>query len=269
MSSCPISDREFALFQGLMHDLAGVHLPPGKKGLVSGRLLRRLHHLGLGSFAAYFRRITAGGDACELQRALDLLTTHETYFFREGRHFEFLARRILPSVRLGQLFRVWSAACSSGEEAYSIAMVLMQHLGAGHPWQVLASDISAEVLTRAGDGIYADDRIGLLPESYLRRYCLRGVGRCAGTLRVAEEVRRRVRFTRINLNEPLPAIGQFDVIFLRNVLIYFNRETRRCVVDRLAPQLVPGGRLFVGHAENLNGVSDRLQQEQPAVYRLD
>jgi chemotaxis protein methyltransferase CheR len=263
----PISDNEFTLFQGLMHDLAGVHLPPTKKDLVCGRLLRRLHHLGVGSFGAYFRRITAGGDTSELQCALDLLTTHETYFFREGQHFEFLARQMLPSVRMGQHFRVWSAACSSGEEAYSIAMVLMQHLGDGHPWEVFASDIGAEVLKRAREGVYATERIQQLPESYLRRYCLRGVGRREGTLRIAESVRNRVRFERINLNEALPAVGQFDVIFLRNVLIYFNQETKQQVVERLAHQLVPGGRLFIGHSESLNGITNQLHQEQPAIYR--
>lgn len=262
-----ISDREFALFQGLMHNLAGVHLSSTKKPLVCGRLLRRLQQLGMASFGDYFRHIASGGAPAELQRAVDLLTTHETYFFREAKHFDFLSQRVLPAARPGTSFRAWSAASSSGEEAYSIAMVLMEHLSAAQPWEVFGSDIGAEVLDKARSGIYSTERIQHLPPAYLQRYCLRGVGRKEGTLRIDEALRSRVRFAQVNLNSPLPDIGQFNVIFLRNVLIYFDPSTKRQVVERLTQQLKPGGWLFIGHSESLNGITEHLRHEQPTIYR--
>lgn len=263
----PISDREFTLFQGLMRKLAGVHLSAAKKTLVSGRLERRLRQLGLPRFSDYFRRISSGEDPAELERAVDLLTTHETYFFRESKHFDFLTQRILPGTRPGAGFRAWSAASSSGEEAYSMAMVLMEYFGAAQPWEVLGSDISIEVLDKARSGIYSTERIQNVPVAYLQRYCQRGVGSKAGTLRIDDALRSRVRFAQVNLNSPLPGIGQFDVIFLRNVLIYFDQPTKQQVMERLAQQLKPGGWLFIGHSESLNGITDRLHQEQPTIYR--
>ena len=263
----PISDREFTLFQDLMRRLAGIHLSPAKKTLVSGRLEKRLRQLGLPRFGDYFHHISSGADPAELERAVDLLTTHETYFFRESKHFDFLVQRILPGKQPGAGFRAWSAASSSGEEAYSIAMVLMEHYGAAPLWEVFASDISVEVLDKARAGIYSTERIHNVPSTYLLRYCLRGVGSKAGTLRIDETLRNRVRFAQVNLNSSLPAIGQFDVIFLRNVLIYFDQPTKQQVVERLAQQLKPGGWLFIGHSETLNGITDRLCQEQPTIYR--
>lgn len=263
----PISDGEFVLFQRLMYKLAGVHLSDAKKDLVSGRLERRLRQLGLSRFGDYFQHIASGEDPDELQRAVELLTTHETYFFREPKHFDFLARHVLPQLRPGAAFRVWSAASSSGEEAYSIAMVLMDQLGAARPWEVFGSDIGNEVLEKARLGIYGTDRIHQMPRAYLQRYCLRGIGSKEGTLRIDAPLRKRVRFSKVNLNDPLPSLGQFDVIFLRNVLIYFDQPTKCQVVERLTQQLKPDGLLFIGHSESLNGVSDRLRQEQPTVYR--
>lgn len=262
-----ISDQDFALFQRFMHDLAGIHLPSTKKPLVCGRLLGRLQQLEMASFGEYFRHIASGRDPAELQRAVDLLTTHETYFFREARHFDFLVQRVLQDARPGASFRAWSAASSSGEEAYSIAMVLMEQLGAAQPWDVFGSDIGAEVLDKARRGIYGTERIQHLPTNYLQHYCLRGVGSKAGTLRIDEALRSRVRFAQINLNSPLPDIGKFDLIFLRNVLIYFDPPTKQQVVERLAQQLKPDGWLFIGHSENLNGITAPLRQEQPSIYR--
>jgi chemotaxis protein methyltransferase CheR len=266
MSALHLSDREFALIQTLMHDLTGVYLTPAKKPMVFSRLSRRLHHLELGSFEAYYRRI-AGGDAEELQRTVDLLTTHETYFFREPRHFDYLAEHVLPHARPRQPFRVWSAASSSGEEAYSAAMVVMDKLGASAAWEVVGSDISEAVLAQAQRGIYGMERLHGLPKDYLRRFCLRGVGDKAGTLLVEPGLRSRVRFARANLKADLKGLGEFDVIFLRNVLIYFDPTTKRNVVRRVLQQLKPGGWLFIGHSESLNGLDAPVRPMQPAIYR--
>lgn len=267
MTSLPMADREFALFQGLMRELTGVCLGPAKKAMVVSRLTRRVRDLGLPSFDSYFRRIAGGGDPQELQQALDLLTTHETYFFREPRHFQCLADRVLAEARPGQPFRVWSAASSSGEEAYSLAMVLMDRLGPSSPWEVVGSDIGLEVLERARTGIYGTERISGLPPAYLKRFCLRGIGRQEGTLRIAAELRRRVRFQQANLLDNLASLGEFNVAFLRNVLIYFDRPTKAQVVRQVAARLKPGGWLFVGHSESLNGIEAPLRPAEPTVYR--
>ncbi|MCK9388712.1 MAG: protein-glutamate O-methyltransferase CheR [Sulfuritalea sp.] len=267
MTAEMISDHEFSLFQELMHTLAGVYLPPNKKSLVWTRLSRRLRDLDMNCLGDYFRSINSGRNPLELQRAVDLLTTHETYFFREPQHFDFLVTPILSAPRTGNDFRVWSAASSTGEEAYSIAMLLMQQLGATQSWQVFGSDISIDAVEKARAGIYRTQRIEHMPDGYLQRYCLRGIGREEGTLRIKDEVIGHVRFAQINLNRPLPDIGTFDVIFLRNVLIYFDTPTRQQVVERLVQRLKPKGWLFIGHSENLGNVTTSLRQCQPSIYR--
>lgn len=267
MSELVISDREFNLIRDLMRDVAGVDLNDSKKPLVSGRLAGRLRERQLGSFADYWQLISSGRDSDEFQRMLDLLTTHETYFFREPRHFEQLVQHMLPSLPRGQEVRVWSAASSTGEEAYSLAMVLMDKLGSQQAWRVFASDISLGVVERARKGVYSLERTTGLSDDYRRRFCLRGVGRQAGSLQVAPEIRERVHFAQINLNKPLGNVGDFDVIFLRNVMIYFDLETKRRIVARVAAQLRPHGWLVVGHSESLNGVSNDLRMVAPTLYR--
>lgn len=267
MQPIALFDREFDAFRALLYDRAGILLAPTKKHLVSGRLGQRLRENGLTSYDAYYRLITSGREPDELQRMLDLLTTHETYFFREPRHFSYFADVVLPALPAGRPLRVWSAASSSGEEAWSLAMVMMERLGQAAHWEVLASDISRSVLAQAKSGIYPMARLDSLPPEYLARYCRRGVDSKAGTLRIAPSLRSRVHFAQINLNAPITAIGEFEVIFLRNVLIYFDAPTKQAVVDRLLAQLRPGGWLFVGHSETLNDLSSHLRLEGPAVYR--
>lgn len=265
-----ISDSEFGRFQALMQRVAGIHLPPSKKPLVCGRLSKRLRARGIGSYGDYYRLIVGGGEPAELQAAIDLLTTNETYFFREPQHFEFLVREVLPGVRPGAAFRVWSAASSTGEEAYSIAMVLMDKLGEATPWEVFGSDISSKVLEAARRATYptARNEAGIPPD-YRRRFCLRGTGAMAGKLRVDAAVRERVRFAQINLNGDLKDAGDFDVIFLRNVMIYFDMETKRRVVAALHRRLRPGGWLLIGHSESLNGVSEQFRPVRPTIYRKE
>ncbi|MBI5659645.1 MAG: protein-glutamate O-methyltransferase CheR [Nitrosomonadales bacterium] len=266
MSAVTISDREFGQFQKLIYQLAGISLSPAKKALVSGRLAKRLAQHRLGSYGDYFNLLTAGNGATELQVAVDLLTTNETYFFREPKHFDFLRTQVLGRHRAGNLFRVWSAACASGEEPYSIAMVLADHFGGG-PWEVVASDISTRMLEKARAGHYSTDRTEGISREHLSRYCLKGVGSQENTLLVEEKLRGRVSFMQVNLNQPLPQLGGFDVIFLRNVMIYFNRETKCQIVRRMLSQLKPGGHFLIGHSESLNGVDDTLQPLAPSIYR--
>lgn len=259
-----LSDREFAGFQRLIRSVAGISLAPTKKALVAGRLARRLKHHGLSSYAEYHRLLDAQQD--ERQIAVDLLTTNETYFFREPRHFDFLRERVLPAHPRERTLRVWSAACSSGEEPYSIAMLLAER-GGERPWEIVASDISTRVLDIAQRGIYALDGVrGMTPE-LLRRHCLKGTGAQEGLFAVDPALRRRVSFLQVNLNAPLPELGEFDLIFLRNVLIYFEPQTKREVVARLQTRLRRGGHLFVGHSESLNGLVEGLQPVVPAIYR--
>ena len=267
MREIAISDVEFGQFRELMRRVAGVDLPESRRHLVSGRLSRRLRATGLASYGAYYQLVCGGSAPDEYQRMLDLLTTHETYFFREPRHLEHLAGPVLQSLPRARAPRVWSAACSSGEEAYSIAMVLMDRLGEASPWEVFGSDLSREVLVRARSGVYPGDRIDGIPPDYLRRFCRRGAGSTGATLEVEPALRQRVRFAQVNLNDSLSAVGEFDVIFLRNVLIYFDAPSKQQIVARVVRQLRPGGWLFTGHSESLSGVRADLRQERPSIYR--
>jgi chemotaxis protein methyltransferase CheR len=267
MSDNEISDQEFALFQRLIYKIAGISLSDAKKPLLIGRLARRLRHYNLGSFAQYYRLVNSGAHPGELQTMVDLLTTNETYFFREPAHFEFLKTTILPGRNSAKQFRIWSAASSSGEEAYSLAMVLAESLQQA-PWEVVASDISTAVLARARAGHYPLERNEGIPPDLLKKYCLEGVRKQAGTFLVSSEIRQRVEFCQVNLTLPVPAkLGVFDVIFLRNVMIYFDMPTKQQVLDHLVPHLGPGGYLIIGHSETLNGVTHTLQTVRPTIYR--
>lgn len=262
----PITDHEFSQFQKLIYRIAGIHMSAAKKPLVTGRLAKRLNQYGLASYGEYFKLLNSGDHPRELQTAVDLLTTNETYFFREPKHFEFLQQKILPAHPRSRSFRVWSAACSSGQEPYSVAMTLADSLGEG-PWEVLASDISTRVLEKARSGHYPLQQSEHIPRTYLARYCLKGVGAQEGTFLIDNSLRNRVRFAQINLNERLPRMETMDLIFLRNVMIYFDAETKRKVVQNLAGALRPGAYLFIGHSESLNGIYDGLITIAPAIYR--
>lgn len=266
MSALTITDKEFAQFQRFIFDAAGITLSSSKKALVCGRLAKRVHQHGLNNYAQYLDMLSSGEASDEVQTAVDLLTTNETYFFRESKHFELL--RELAREHRGQTrpMRVWSAACSSGEEPYSIAMVLADVLEHG-AWEVLGTDISSRVLQRARTGHYPLARTRLIPPAYLKRFCLRGVGAQDGTLLIERELRQRVQFMQANLNAQLPRMGPFDVIFLRNVMIYFNGDTKRQVVARVLGQLERGGHLFIGHSESLHDITNDVVQVSPAVYR--
>lgn len=266
MSAREINDKEFALFQAMMQRLTGVRLTPNKKAMVCGRLSKRLAARGVGSFEEYFQIINEPRNGDELQRALDLLTTHETYFFREPQHFDLLGRDLIARARPGNPFRVWSAACSTGEEAYSIAMVLMDCLGPDAAWEVIGTDIAAEAVNVARAGVYGTTRLDGLPRDFMRRYCLRGIGRREGTMLIDRQLRSRVRFAQANLLDDLSSLGQFDVVFLRNVMIYFDLPTKARVVEGVSARMNRNACLLVGHSESLNGIPTDLKLLRPTVY---
>ncbi|MBL8397727.1 MAG: protein-glutamate O-methyltransferase CheR [Candidatus Accumulibacter sp.] len=267
MHPLAITDQEFILFQRLIYKIAGIDLADSKKVLLVGRLQRRLREHQFTSFSQYYRLVSSGQNQQELQTMVDLLTTNETYFFREPRHFDYLRQEILARRPRNDRFRVWSAASSTGEEAYTLAMILAEALPAA-PWEVFGSDISTQVLAKARAGLYSLERTQGIPPELMRKYCLKGVRSNEGTFLVSPELRERVTFDQINLTQPIPRhIGPFDVIFLRNVMIYFDAETKRKVVAHLLPHLASGGHFIVGHSESLNTITDQLVAVQPTIYR--
>lgn len=259
-----ITPAEFANFQRLIFELAGISLADAKKVLLVGRLGKRLKHFGFTRFADYYKFVREKENAGELQLMIDLITTNETYFFREPKHFDFL--RTCASQSRGTPFRVWSAASSSGEEAYSMAMVLADTLGEA-PWEVVGTDISTRVLRKAEQGHYSLDRISGIPPAMLKKYCLKGIREQAGTLLIVRELRQRVRFLHNNLLTPRKDIGIFDLIFLRNVMIYFDNPTKRKVVANLMPYLKRDGHLVIGHSESLFGVTEDFVAQRPTIYQ--
>ena len=267
MIDIQITDQEYALFQRLIYKIAGISLSDAKKVLLVGRLTKRLRQYDLSTFSEYYRMLAAGDNPEENQTMVDLLTTNETYFFREPQHFEFLRNEIIAKRNSPAVFRVWSAASSSGEEIYSIAMTLAETLP-GTPWEVVGSDISTQVLAKAVAGHYSLARTEGIPAGYMRKYCLKGVRSNAGPFLIAPELRQKTNFYQINLMHPIEAdIGEFEVIFLRNVMIYFDPETKAKVVHNLLPRLKPGGHLIIGHSETLNGITDRVTSVRPTIYR--
>jgi chemotaxis protein methyltransferase CheR len=193
------------------------------------------------------------------------MTTNETFFFREPKHFDYMAESILPNVDPNKEFKVWCAASSSGEEPYSIAMILNEYCHA--PWSVVASDVNKSVLNHARRGIYIEDRTKLLPDNYRKKYCTKGVGEYEGYMRVKPELRKRVDFFCFNLLDDIASIGKFDLIFIRNVMIYFNDNTKQKIVSGLQKCLTNKGLLFISHSETLHGLTHNFELQQPAIYR--
>jgi chemotaxis protein methyltransferase CheR len=266
MSTIVITDHEFAHFQRFIYTAAGITLSATKKTLVSGRLAKRVLQYRLGSYGEYFQLLSSGKAAEEVQTAVDLLTTNETSFFREPKHFELLRHVAVAARNRTPPFRVWCAASSTGEEAYSIAMVLADCLE-GRAWEVVGSDISKRVLERARSGHYNAERTRNVPRPYLHRFCLKGARTQHGTVLVDRALRGRVLFVQINLNTQLPHLGAFDLIFLRNVMIYFNNDTKRQVIARVLSLLKPGGYFLIGHSETLGNLTTVVKQVAPSIYR--
>jgi chemotaxis protein methyltransferase CheR len=234
--------------------------------MVASRLAKRLLHYGLQSYGDYFQLLNNRQYPYEFQLMINILTTNETYFFREPQHFDFVHEQIIKPWR-GDNFRLWSAASSTGEESYSLGMLLMEFMGV-KKWEIFASDVNTDVLEAARKGVYLMNRLENMNPRYLEKYCLKGVRSQEGYFRIDEKIRQRVRFEQVNLKAQLPKhLGLFDVIFLRNVLIYFDKETKQDVVKRVVSALKPGGHFFISHSETLHGLTVDLQMIKPSIYK--
>lgn len=248
-----------------VHRTAGIVIGADKTALVTGRLWRRLELTGHTTYESYFAFVLSPAGEQERNIMLDLLTTNETYFFREPAHFNFLRDHIIPQ-QGPQKMRVWCAASSTGEEAHSIAMVLSDALGKCD-WDILATDISSKVLEHARTGVYRAERINHIPRDYLQRFCRRGIGEYDGMLAVVPSLRSRICFEQHNLLHARPNDEKFDVVFLRNVLIYFDQPTKQKVVENILKSLRPGGWLILGHCESLSGLDVNVKVMRPSIYR--
>lgn len=260
-----LSEPAFDAVVEMFHRVSGIRLAPSKRQLVVGRLQKLASDKGYASLDDYVAGVVRGGaDREELVKVVDRLTTNETYFFREPQHFTFL-EEWLGARRPSRDIRIWSAASSSGEEAYSIAMLLTDRVGPAG-WEVVGTDLSTAMVDAARRALYPMDRARQMPEGYLRRFCMKGQGPYEGQLLVNRAVRERVRFLSANLMQPLPEIGQFDIVFLRNVLIYFDPPAKKDIVQRILPLIKPGGYLFTGHSESLSNLQLGLTTVRPAIY---
>jgi chemotaxis protein methyltransferase CheR len=252
-----------------VYELCGINLGPGKEGLVKSRLMKRLRKLALPTFQDYLDFVEQDRSGRELTSMIDLITTNKTSFYRESEHFEYLRNQLLPSLTASQRkLRLWSAGCSSGEEPYTLAMVLKEEISRLDRWDVriLATDISTQILTRAKQGLYAEETLQDLPPSWQNKYFARTQNNTQGSFQVSESIRSMVRFAQLNLMKTWPMRGPFDVIFCRNVMIYFDKVTQHELVRRFWELLQPGGHLFVGHSESLTSSSTEFRYVQPAVY---
>ncbi|MFQ3220601.1 MAG: chemotaxis protein methyltransferase CheR [Paraglaciecola sp.] len=261
-----ITNTEFNLFKDFIYEQAGIRITVNKKIFLLSRLSKRLRHYSVESFKEFFDLMIASGPGGEQQLVIDLLTTNETYFFREPKHFEFLANEIIPNRDKIKSFNVWSAASSSGQEAYSVAMLLDDKLK-NNLWEIFGSDINLTVLQQAMQGLYPQDRIQTIPTDYLHKYCYKGIGEYEGKLLIDQRLINKVKFSYVNLILPLNDVGVFDLILLRNILIYFDSETKRNIIKKIVSRLKPGGYLFIGHAESIKEFSQGLILVTPSIYR--
>jgi len=269
----PLADEDYDYLCRLIYERSRIHLGPDKRVLVTSRLAKRLRHHGFGDYGEYCELLRSPRGEEELQFLIDQISTNHTHFFRELKHFDFLRETTIPKWQAEALrtepFRIWSAASSTGEEAYSIAIHLAEHFAPAESgrWQIEGTDISTRVLEVAQRGIYEEERLTSVAPDVLRRHFQRGANQWAGRYRLKDELRRRVNFQHLNLLEGnYPFMRPFDIIFCRNVMIYFDRPTQETLVRLLTEKLAPGGHLLVGHSESLSGVKHALKLVRPAIY---
>jgi chemotaxis protein methyltransferase CheR len=276
ITTTTMTDAEFGLLRSLMYEQSGVNLAESKRELLKGRLAKRLRHHGYDKFAQYYDHLkNQDPQGNELQEMINAVTTHKTAFFRESHHFDCLRERFLipasEAAAQGRRapVRIWSAGCSSGEEPYSIAITVAANLERLNTWDVkiLGSDIDTAVLEKARTAIYPRESVSDLPLDLVRRNFRSGQGGQAGYVQLKPEIQKLVKFGRVNLmEEPWPFQGKFDVIFCRNVMIYFDRDVQRSVLERFAKYLKPGGLFFAGHSENLFWLGEPFQPIGGTVY---
>jgi chemotaxis protein methyltransferase CheR len=270
-TSLELSESQFLQIRQLVYRLCGINLIPGKEELVKSRLAKRLRALGLSGFEQYLQYVERDKSRQELASMIDALTTNKTSFFREAQHFDYLRHQVLPGIKKmkeGRRLRIWSAGCSSGEEPYSIALVLREEIPDIDRWdaRILATDISTKMLAKAREAIYGQEELREVPASLLQKYftCIRI--KPPRSYQVKDNVRALIRFSALNLMAAWPMKGPFQVIFCRNVMIYFDKQTQQELVNRFGELLEPGGHLFLGHSESLTGSAHAFRYVQPAVY---
>ncbi|MBU2490950.1 MAG: protein-glutamate O-methyltransferase CheR [Proteobacteria bacterium] len=268
-----LTDRGFTRLRALVYTKSGIHLHEGKRELVRSRLTARLRALGVKSFEEYCDYLAVQDDGAELVNMLNAISTNKTSFFREKSHFDFLESEVYPELRGREdqavKLRIWSAGCSSGEEPYSLAISILEYFRevSGLHVQILATDISTQIIEQARQAIYPASRIASLPVILQRRYFKKGVGAREGLFQVKAPVRRLVTFKHQNLMERALFIHPFDAIFCRNVMIYFDKKTQESLVSRFYSCLKPGGYLFIGHSESLSPITHSFRYIKPSIYR--
>lgn len=274
-NSVELLDNEFTVISELVLEKAGINLHAGKKELVRARLSNIIRNGNFGTFSNFFEHTIQDQSGNELVRLLDAISTNLTYFFRESKHFNFMAEAFLPEIISSRAnsrpnrLRIWSAGCSTGEEPYSIAMTLLDHLPSINSMDVkiLATDLSTRVLKVASNGVYNDDKVSGVPFETIKKYFKKGHGSAAGSYLVKNTVKRLVTFRRLNLIDAFPIYGPFDLIFCRNVMIYFNKDTRQQLVERFYKIIREKGYLFMGHSESLSLINNNFRYVQPTIYK--
>ncbi len=269
-----LTDKEFEKISRLVYDQCGIHLTDGKKELVKARLGKRIRTGQFKSFRDYYQYVLNDLSGQELVCLLDSISTNFTFFFREQKHFDYLKSEYLPELMErkredGRRLRFWSAGCSSGEEAYSIAMTVLEVIEKPMLWDIsiLATDISTRVLKRAETGIFHQERVQSLPSGLVKKYFLKGEGNWQDYVKIKDYVKQFVRFERVNFKEPFHFKEPFDCIFCRNVMIYFDKKTQTDLVNRFYDCLEKAGVLLIGHSESLTGIRHMFSYSRPAVYR--
>lgn len=267
-----MTDRELKQFSEFIYTELGIKITPAKKTMLQARLQRRLRTLNMNTYGEYLDYLQSlKGLEVELPQMVDAVTTNTTSFFREPRHFEFLSRTILPAWQKKhsqRSFAVWNAGCSSGEEPYTTAMVLMDHHERVSPlkFTIVATDISTDILHKAARAVYEEEKIATIPVEFRRKYLLRSKDRNKRLVRIIPELRDKVSFRRLNFMDDFQFREKMDLIFCRNVMIYFDKKTQHELVEKFCAHLLPGGHLFIGHSESLSGTGLPLKQLAPATY---
>lgn len=264
------TDQDFSRIKKIVYDFAGIDLNDSKKNLVYNRLAKRIRFLDLQSFKEYLNYVQEQGEA-EFVNLINAVTTNLTFFFRENHHFEYLAKTVIPLLleknKASKKIRIWSAGCSTGEEPYSLAIVLKESVPQGWDAKVIATDLDTNVVETARTGVYPLERLKGVDEARKKRWFLKGSGNQAGLVKVKSELQTSIEFGQINLMHDWPIKDPIDVIFCRNVVIYFDKPTQSRLFDRYADLLPDHGHLFIGHSESLYKVCDRFELIGQTIYR--
>lgn len=268
-----LSKEDFVKLSSFIYDQCGIKLPEYKHIMLQSRVQKRLRSLQMPDFKKYIDYLfSTEGQKTEIIHLLDVVTTNKTDFFREPVHFEFLEDVALPEfIKLNKRsLKIWSSACSSGEEPYTIAMVVNEFIekNKSFPFEILATDLSTDILQKAYDGIYKRDRVATMPNYYLHKYFLKNKNPEKPLVKVIPGLRSKVNFQRLNLMLPGYDVAKdFDMVFCRNVLIYFERDVQESVINKLCRHLLPGGYFFLGHSESIINMTVPLEQIKPSIYR--